>query len=180
MMERKKAAELKAKSDANDAEGKAYIQQQVSSNANLKELSDGIYYEVLAAGEGESPSPSSRVKVDYKGTLTNGEVFDTSLEPSGGRPAAPAVFPVSGVIPGFSKALQAMKVGGKWRVLIPGEQAYGVRGSGQKIGPMQTLIFELSLLEIVEPPKPPKSATGDAPGKADTATDATGEASANE
>ena len=155
LMEQKKMAKLKAKGEANDAEGKAYIQQQISSNANLKELSDGIYYEVLVAGEGESPTPASRVKVDYKGSLTNGEVFDTSLEPSGGRPAQPAVFPVSGVIPGFSKALQAMKPGGKWRVLIPGEQAYGVRGSGQKIGPMQTLIFELSLLEIVVPPAKP-------------------------
>jgi FKBP-type peptidyl-prolyl cis-trans isomerase len=150
MVEQKRIADMKKTVADNKAAGEAYIEQQTAANPNLKELKDGIYYEVLKAGTGPVAGPNARVKFDYTGSFTDGEVFDSSEKPIDGSPGEPAEESVSGVIPGFSKALQAMNTGARWRVIIPGEQGYGVRGSGGKIGPMQTLVFELSLLEIKE------------------------------
>ena len=79
----------------------------------------------------------------YRGTLIDGTEFDSSY--ARGRPAT---FPVTGVIRGWTEALQLMKVGAKWKLFIPPELAYGARGSGNSIGPHATLIFEIELLEI--------------------------------
>ena len=79
----------------------------------------------------------------YHGTLVNGEVFDSSVQR--GQPTS---FPVNGVIPGWTEALQLMKKGDKWKLFIPSALAYGDRGAGGKIGPHETLIFEVELLEI--------------------------------
>ena len=99
--------------------------------------------EVLTEGTGATPKLEDEVSVHYHGTLIDGTVFDSSVDR--GQPAS---FPVSGVIPGWTEALQLMKVGSKWQVYIPSELAYGERGAGGAIGPNETLIFDVELLEI--------------------------------
>ena len=154
MVEEKRIAEEKKTVEDNKAAGVAYIAAQKAANPNLKELKDGIYYEVLTAGNGPKPTAEDTVMVDYTGTFVDGEVFDSSVKPLAGGPGKPAKFRVNQVIKGFTESLLAMSAGSKWRVIIPGEQAYGMRGSGGKIGPMETLIFELELHEIVKPKEP--------------------------
>ena len=150
IVEEARTAEMKKTVEDNKAAGEKYIADQKAANPNLKELGEGVYYEVLTEGTGPKPGPNAKVKVDYTGTFVDGEVFDSSVKPLDGGPGKPAEFSVGGVIPGFTQSLLAMPVGSKWRVIIPGDKAYGVRGSGGKIGPMQTLVFELELLEILE------------------------------
>jgi FKBP-type peptidyl-prolyl cis-trans isomerase FkpA/FKBP-type peptidyl-prolyl cis-trans isomerase FklB len=105
----------------------------------------GLQYEVLRDGEGGSPAEDDRVSIHYKGTLLDGTQFDSSYDRE-----EPAVFGVSGVIPGFSEGLQLMTVGSHYRFYIPSEIGYGANGSGQVIGPNAALIFEVELLEIVQ------------------------------
>ena len=150
----KQMAEMKKKVDDNKAKGEAYVTAQKAANPNIKELGDGVYYEVLKEGTGEKPGAKATVSVDYTGRFIDGEVFDSSVKPLDGRPAKPLDFQLSGgAIPGFLKALSAMSVGSKWRVIIPGEQAYGMRSRG-KIGPMQMLIFEIEMLKVVDSGEP--------------------------
>lgn len=110
----------------------------------VKELSDGILYEELKAGTGQSPTDGQTVDVHYHGTKIDGTVFDSSVERG-----QSVQFPVNAVIPGFSKALKAMQEGAKWRVIIPSDQGYGASGAGEKIGPHETLIFELELIKVL-------------------------------
>lgn len=105
-------------------------------------LTDGIQYKVLVAGDGQKPAETDVVKVHYKGTLIDGTEFDASK-------GEPVEFPLNQVIPGWTKAISQMPVGSKWIIYIPSELAYGTRGAGQAIGPNETLIFEVELLEIV-------------------------------
>lgn len=163
MVEEKRIAERNKTIADNKAAGEAYIAAQKAANPNLKELGEGVYYEVLTEGTGPKPGPNALVSVDYTGTFVDGEVFDSSVKPLDGGAGKPAEFKVGGVIPGFTKSLLAMPVGSKWRVIIPGEKAYGVRGSGGKIGPMQTLVFELELLKIVDDGVKPAAAAKPAP-----------------
>ena len=103
----------------------------------------GLQYTVLTEGSGATPKKSDLVTVHYTGTLIDGSVFDSSVERG-----EPASFPVGGVIPGWTEALQLMKVGGKYKLFVPSELAYGPRGAGEAIGPNATLIFEVELLGI--------------------------------
>ena len=103
----------------------------------------GLQYEVITMGNGAKPKATDRVKVHYHGTLSNGEVFDSSVERG-----EPAVFNLGGVIKGWTEILQMMPVGSKWIVTIPSKLAYGERGAGQMIGPNEPLIFEIELLGI--------------------------------
>ena len=105
----------------------------------------GLQYQVVASGPatGRSPTRLDTVKVHYRGTLTNGTVFDSSLERG-----MPAVFGVGQVIPGWTEALQLMKPGDKWMLYIPARLAYGDRAMGDKIPANSTLIFLVELLEI--------------------------------
>jgi FKBP-type peptidyl-prolyl cis-trans isomerase FkpA len=105
----------------------------------------GIVVTTLKPGTGASPTAADRVKVHYEGKLTDGRVFDSSLARN-----EPAVFPLDGVIPCWTEALQLMKVGGKNRIVCPQELAYGERGSPPLIRPGATLVFEVELLEIVK------------------------------
>ncbi len=102
----------------------------------------GLQYKILAKGEGDSPALTDIVEVHYTGTLLNGDVFDSSVER--GKAAS---FPVNGVIAGWIEALQLMKPGGKWQLFIPANLAYGPMGNG-RIGPNETLIFEVELLAV--------------------------------
>ena len=103
----------------------------------------GLQYEVLVEGSGPRPSATDTVVTHYHGTLTDGTVFDSSVERG-----SPASFPVNRVIAGWTEALQMMGVGAKWRLVIPSELAYGERGAGGAIPPNATLVFEVELLEI--------------------------------
>ena len=104
----------------------------------------GLQYEMLREGDGPSPTATDQVVLHYRGTLTDGSQFDSSYDRG-----EPATFPVNGVISGFGEALQLMSVGGHIRVTIPSELAYGEAGAGDVIGPNETLVFEIELLEIV-------------------------------
>ncbi len=142
--------EFKAKKQLEDVEKfKALAQEGIAflaENAKKEGVTStdsGLQYEVLAKGDGASPSAEDSVTVHYTGTLIDGTVFDSSVERG-----TPATFGVSQVIPGWTEALQLMSVGDKWRLVIPSELAYGARGSGAKIKPNSTLVFEVELLKI--------------------------------
>ena len=106
---------------------------------------------MITAGSGESPKTNDTVSVHYKGTFIDGTEFDSSY-----KRGQPAKFQVSGVIKGWTEALTMMKSGAKWQLFIPGDLAYGVRGSGDKIMPNSTLLFDVELLTTTPaPPTPP-------------------------
>ncbi len=151
MVEQKKFEMVKKEAAKNLAEGEAYITKMMAENPNAKKLDNGVMYVVLSDGTGPMPTAEDKVKLDYHGTFLNGEVFDSSVKPPSGAPAKPIELVVGQFVPGFSKALQNMKVGSKWNVVIPGPLAYGASGgAGGAIKPNQTLVFEISLLEIVK------------------------------
>jgi len=105
----------------------------------------GLQYEVIKMGTGSKPSAQNTVKVHYVGTLIDGTEFDSSIKRN-----EPAQFPVSGVISGWSEALQLMPVGSKFKLVLPQSIAYGAKGAGEIIKPFSTLVFEVELLEIVK------------------------------
>ena len=105
----------------------------------------GFVFQEVAPGKGAAPAPTDTVKVHYKGTLTDGTVFDSSIDRG-----EPAVFPLNQVIPCWSQGVSMMKVGGKARLVCPPELAYGDRGAPPKIKPGSTLVFEVELLDIVK------------------------------
>ena len=136
------AAELDAEAEENAIAGEAYLADN-GRRDGVTTTDSGLQYEVLMEGDGEQPRRDQSVRVHYRGTLIDGTEFDASY---GGDPA---VFMVSGLIPGFTEGLLLMPVGSHYRIVIPSDMAYGSRGSGP-IGPNETLIFELELLEIVD------------------------------
>ena len=134
---------LQAKANEDKIEaGKKFLEEN-SKRDEVITLESGLQYEVLKAGEGAKPTPNDQVTTHYHGTLIDGTVFDSSVERG-----EPATFPVSGVIKGWTEALQLMSVGAKWRLYVPSDLAYGERGAGAQIGPHTTLIFDVELLKI--------------------------------
>ena len=129
--------------------GDAYVAKAAAQKGATKTAS-GIVMTTLTPGTGAAPKATDEVKVHYEGTLINGRVFDSSL-----KRGEPATFPLNGVIPCWTEALQLMKVGGKSRVVCPSALAYGERGSPPNIGPNNALIFEVQLLDISKPAAPP-------------------------
>ncbi|MDR1756393.1 MAG: FKBP-type peptidyl-prolyl cis-trans isomerase [Culturomica sp.] len=125
------------------AAGKKFLAEN-RSKEGVVTLPSGLQYKVLKEGKGPKPKAQDTVKCHYEGRLINGAVFDSSI-----RRNQPAEFPVSGVIAGWVEALQLMNTGSKWQLYIPSELAYGSRGAGQSIGPNETLIFDVELLDIV-------------------------------
>ena len=140
--QKKAQAKREATADANQAEGEK-LMAEFAKQEGAKQLEDGVMYMVMKEGDGEIPEAPDRVRLHYKGTFADGEVFDSSYDRG-----EPIVSNVLGFVPGFTKALQAMKVGSKWKVAIRGDKAYGMRGRG-KIKPNKTLQFEIELLEIM-------------------------------
>jgi len=102
-----------------------------------------LQYKILKSGTGATPKKTDTVTVHYTGTLIDGTVFDSSVQRG-----QPATFPVGGVIPGWTEALQMMKVGDKWQLFIPAKLAYDEQSPSPKIGPNSTLVFEVELLDI--------------------------------
>jgi FKBP-type peptidyl-prolyl cis-trans isomerase FklB len=133
----------------NQQEGEAFLAQN-KTKPGVVTLPDGLQYEVVKEGDGASPTPNDMVTVNYRGTFVNGQEFDSSYKR--GRPAE---FPVTGVIPGWTEALEKMKVGSKWDVFVPSNLAYGPNGRPPLVGPDETLIFEVELLGIKARPSPP-------------------------
>lgn len=140
MKKQQETAETNAKA------GKEYLEKNKSA-AGVKTTASGLQYIVEKEGTGATPKKDDVVKVHYKGTLTNGEQFDSSIERG-----QPAEFPVGGVIPGWTEALQLMKVGGKAKLFIPAELAYGPSGR-PGIPPNSVLLFDVELIEIVKQAK---------------------------
>ncbi|MEM7783837.1 MAG: FKBP-type peptidyl-prolyl cis-trans isomerase [Planctomycetota bacterium] len=149
LVQERQMAKMKLKSEENLAAAKAYMDKNKAENPNVKEMANGVQYEVIQEGTGVSPGDNDRVKVDYHGTFINGEVFDSTTAPTSGLPPQPATFNIGEVVPGFRAALSAMKVGSKWKIVIPGPLAYGAQGRG-KIGPNQALRFEVTLLDVIK------------------------------
>ncbi len=126
--------------DTNLAAAKAFLAEN-GKKEGVVTTASGLEYQVLVAGTGPKPNLTDTVTTHYTGTLTDGTVFDSSVERG-----APASFPVNGVIPGWVEALQLMPVGSKWRIVVPPELAYKDRGAGNRIGPNEALIFEVELI----------------------------------
>lgn len=125
------------------AENSKWLAANAKKNG-VKALEGGLQYQVLKAGTGKSPTKADRVRVHYTGKLVSGKVFDSSVQRG-----QPAEFGVGQVIPGWTMALQKMKVGDKWMLYIPSDLAYGERGSPPAIGPNEVLVFEVELLGIL-------------------------------
>ena len=144
--QQKKRAEIeKARAEtaeANKAKGEAFLSKN-AKQADIKVTDSGLQYKVLTAGKGQSPGPNDTVTVHYEGSLIDGSVFDSSRQRG-----KPIQFSVNGVIPGWTEALQLMKPGAHWQIFIPSDLAYGESGASSAIGPNETLIFDVELLEI--------------------------------
>ena len=124
--------------------GDAYL-AKAATEPGAKKLESGLIITTLKPGTGPSPKATDKVKVHYHGTLTDGTVFDSSVQRG-----EPITFPLDGVIKCWAEGVQTMKVGGKSRLVCPSELAYGDRGSPPRIKPGATLVFEVELLEIVK------------------------------
>jgi FKBP-type peptidyl-prolyl cis-trans isomerase FklB len=138
-LEEKNAAESgDAKKD-----GEIFLQEN-AKRPEVKTTESGLQYEVIKDGNGEKPKSSDTVRVHYHGTLTDGTVFDSSVQRN-----TPAEFGVTQVIKGWVEALQMMNTGSKWKLFIPSELAYGQSGAGRMIKPHSALVFEVELLDIL-------------------------------
>jgi len=124
--------------------GQAFIDRAAAERGASKTAS-GMVISTIKAGAGESPTATDRVKVHYHGTLTDGSVFDSSVQRG-----EPTTFPLNGVIPCWTEGVRQMRVGGKSRFVCPPDLAYGDRGAPPRIKPGATLVFEVELLEIVK------------------------------
>jgi len=136
------ADELAAEADANLKASQAFMEEN-KGKPGVMETASGLQYKVLTEGSGKQPSEADTVVVHYRGTLLNGDEFDSSYERQ-----EPATLPLNGVIKGWQEALPLMSEGAKWELYIPAELAYGERGAGSRIGPNQALVFEVELIEV--------------------------------
>jgi FKBP-type peptidyl-prolyl cis-trans isomerase FklB len=139
---KKKLDAQRALAEKNKTEGAAFLEANKKKEGVIA-LPDGLQYKILKEGKGPKPKETDTVRENYRGTLIDGTEFDSSYSRN-----QPAVFPLDGVIDGWSEALQLMPVGSKWQVFIPAELAYGARQVGDKISMNSTLIFEVELLAI--------------------------------
>ena len=140
----------------NEADGQKFLADN-KNKEGVKTTASGLQYKVLKEGNGAQPKSSDTVTVNYRGTLIDGTEFDSSY-----KRGQPATFPVSGVIKGWTEALQLMKAGSKYQLFIPANLAYGDRSPGPQIPAGSTLTFEVELMEVKAPqpgstpPPPPK------------------------
>jgi FKBP-type peptidyl-prolyl cis-trans isomerase len=137
----------KEAAEKNKTEGEKFLAEN-KGKEGVVTLPSGLQYKIEKEGTGPKPTASDTVVCNYRGTLLDGTEFDSSY-----KRGQPATFPVSGVIKGWTEALQLMPVGSKWQLFIPSSLAYGDKGAGGEIGPGATLIFEVELISIQEKPK---------------------------
>ncbi len=135
---------IKALLDKNKKEGDAFLDGN-KKKEGVKTTPSGLQYKVIKEGTGKTPKTSDTVKVNYSGKLIDGTEFDSSY-----KRGEPASFQVGGVIAGWTEALQLMKEGAKWQLVIPSNIAYGETGAGNVIEPNSVLVFEVELLSITE------------------------------
>src|SRR6184192_4498252 len=135
--------------EKNKTEGAKFLEEN-KKKPGVKTTASGLEYKVEKEGSGPQPKPTDMVTVNYRGTLIDGTEFDSSY-----KRGQPATFPVTGVIKGWTEALQLMPVGSKWQLFVPSDLAYGDRGADPRsgIGPGATLIFDVELLSIQDKAK---------------------------
>lgn len=141
-LQEQRQAAVKAMGDQNRVQSEAFLAENKTKDG-VRTTESGLQYQVIKEGDGPKPQATDTVTVHYRGTLIDGSEFDSSY----GR-GQPASFPVNGVIPGWTEALQLMPVGSSYKLFIPADLAYGERGAGGRIGPNQALVFEVELLGI--------------------------------
>lgn len=129
--------------EAAKLEGEEYLEKN-AARSGVTVLPSGLQYEVLREGTGRKPKATDSVKCHYEGTLVDGTVFDSSR-----RRGEPAVFPLNGVIRGWTEGLQLMQEGAVYRFFIPYNLAYGENGAGASIPPYAALVFEVELIEVI-------------------------------
>jgi FKBP-type peptidyl-prolyl cis-trans isomerase len=129
-------------SEGNKKRGQDYLASNATKEG-VQSTASGLQYKVITAADGAKPKATDKVTVHYRGTLIDGTEFDSSY--SRGEPAS---FALNQVIPGWTEGVQLMNLGSKFQFVIPYELGYGERGAGGSIGPFETLIFEVELLEI--------------------------------
>jgi FKBP-type peptidyl-prolyl cis-trans isomerase FklB len=145
---------LDALGPQNKKEGEEFLAKNVTAEG-VKTLTNGLQYKVIKEGTGESPASTDMVKVAYKGTLVDGTEFDSNDD---------FQTSLTRVIPGWTSALEHMKVGSKWRIFVPPDLAYGTRAQPPKIGPNSVLIFDMELLEVRHMPARPAFSSPMTPG----------------
>jgi FKBP-type peptidyl-prolyl cis-trans isomerase FklB len=155
-------AKAKLAAESNKKEGADFLASNKTKDGVVA-LPSGLQYKVLTEGTGPKPTATDTVVCNYRGTLLSGKEFDSSY-----KRGQPATFPVSGVIKGWTEALQLMPVGSKWQLFIPSDLGYGDRGAGGDIGPGATLVFEVELVSIQE--KSPAAAAPASPAAPATPT----------
>ena len=149
-------AKKKELADSNEKAGQAFLAAN-KTKEGVVTLPSGLQDKVRTPGTGPKPAATDTVVCNYRGTLIDGKEFDSSYKRN-----EPATFPVSGVIKGWTEALQLMPVGSKWQLFVPASLAYGDRGAGDVIAPNSTLVFEVELMSI----KPKETAAPATPGAA--------------
>jgi FKBP-type peptidyl-prolyl cis-trans isomerase FklB len=143
-MAKKQEEETKKLAEKDKKEGEEFLAEN-KTKEGVKTLPSGLQYKVITEGTGKTPKATDTVTVNYRGTLIDGQEFDSSY-----KRGQPATFPVNGVIKGWTEALQLMKEGSKWQLFIPPDLAYGEKGAGNVIGPNATLIFDVELISVKE------------------------------
>lgn len=137
-------AQQAAAGSENMAKGQQFLAEN-GAREGVKTLPNGLQYEVLQEGSGESPTLDDQVRIHYKGTLIDGTTFDSSYDRG-----EPAVFQPRGLIKAWQEILPMMKPGSKYKIFSPPDLAYGEFGSPPRIGPNETLIFEMELFEVIK------------------------------
>ena len=159
-MQAKAVAKMMADAKKNTEAGQAFLAQN-AKKPGVQTTPSGLQYQVITEGKGPKPKPSDTVKVNYKGTLLDGKVFDDSSQHGGA-----AEIPLQAVVPGWREGVTLMPVGSKYRFWIPGNLGYGDKvPPGAPIGPNATLVFDVELLEIVQPGAESAPQPAPAPGK---------------
>ncbi|MFZ0814816.1 MAG: FKBP-type peptidyl-prolyl cis-trans isomerase [Candidatus Sulfotelmatobacter sp.] len=146
-LSKQQEAKMHVAGEANKKEGDAFLAAN-KGKEGVVALPSGLQYKILKEGSGPKPTASDSVVCNYKGTLIDGTEFDSSY-----KRGEPATFPVSGVIKGWTEALQLMPVGSKWQLFVPSDLAYAERSPSPQIGPDSMLIFEVELLSIADKSK---------------------------
>ena len=142
MLQHQQNSRRNTTAETGQSRGEAF-QVEYSQRQGVVATASGLQYRVIETGEGRSPGPADTVVVHYVGQLIDGTEFDSSK----GR-GTPATFSLGGIIPGWQEALQLMREGDIWEVVIPSELAYGAQGAGGSIGPNETLVFEIELISV--------------------------------
>jgi len=159
-MQAKAIAKMMAEAKKNADAGQAFLAQN-AKKPGVQTTPSGLQYQVISEGKGPKPKPTDTVKVNYKGTLLDGKVFDDSAQHGG-----PAEIPLQAVVPGWREGVALMPVGSKYRFWIPGNLGYGDKvPPGAPIGPNALLVFEVELLDIVQPGAQPQAQPNPQPGK---------------